>query len=356
MTAALGLAIALGLTVTVPALGDDETPSPTPEATDTTDATETTEPTDGTDATETAEATESPEATATAEETEEPLPEIEPSLDLAGIEVEGEPGEKPTVTVPFPWAINRSQNKVLDKGDGALVLPGDIVRVHYIGVDGRTGEVFDNSYDSGEPIAFSLTGVVTGFAKGLTGQRVGARILMAMPSDDAYGDYGNGDTISAGDSLVFVAEIIDASRHSVSGTAADTPAGLPDVSGDLKPAVTLPVAAEQPAELQVATVIAGDGPAVEEAGYVQVNYVEYAWSGDTLTFIRQTYGTGSGPIYSYLGGTTVPAWTSGLVGVTQGSRVLIVSPPEQAYPTGDAKLGISAGDYSVWVVDVLFAG
>jgi peptidylprolyl isomerase len=329
----------------------DESAAPEDEATDG----EATDEADAGDETDTAEGDETDTAEGEdGEEAEEEAPAIPASANLDGIEVAGDAGAKPTVTVPFPWAINRSQNKVLDKGDGPLVLPGDVVRVNYLGVDGRTGEVFDNSYDSGAPVSFSLNGVVTGFAKGLTGQNVGSRILMAMPSDDGYGDSGNGDTIEGGDSLVFVAEIVSTSRRAVSGAVAEIPAGLPLVTGDIKPEVTLPANPKLPDDLQVVTLIEGDGEAIVDGGYAQVQYIEYAWSGETLTFIRQTYGQGTGPIYSYLG-SAVPAWNTALAGVKEGSRVLIVSPPDQAYPTGNKKLGVAEGDYSVWVVDVLFA-
>ncbi|MDR1807758.1 MAG: FKBP-type peptidyl-prolyl cis-trans isomerase [Propionibacteriaceae bacterium] len=369
--AALACCLALGLGLVTAAPGAQALPTadPTSAATSDTEAT----PTDETDATDETDTTDETDATDETDDTEaeEELPAIDPSYDLSGITVEGEPGEKPTVTVPFPWAINRSQNIVLNEGTGDFVLPNDLVRVNYIGVDGRTGEVFDNSYDSGEPVAFALSGVVTGFKKGLVGQRVGSRILLAMPSTDGYGDTGSGDLISAGDSLVFVAEIVSASRHSVSGTAAASPDGLPEVTGDLKPEVTLPVVAKQPDELQTVTIIEGDGPAIADiatVGYalIQVNYAEYTWTGDTLTFIRQTYGTSSGPLTNYLygsvppatlsAGQTVPAWITGLSGVKEGSRVLIVAPPEQGYPDGNDALGIKKGAYSVWVVDVLFAG
>jgi peptidylprolyl isomerase len=291
---------------------------------------------------------------ASVEPTEESTPPIPESTDLSAITVTGEPGTKPVVTVPAPWAINRSQNRVLNPGDGALVLPGDIVRIDYLGVNGRTGEVFDNSYDTGAPAVFPLSGVVAGFAKGLTGQRVGSRVLMAMPSADGYGDTGSGDAIQGGDSLIFVAEIKAVSRQSVSGTVAAIPDGLPLVTGDLKPQVTLPADARRQDTLQVVTLIEGDGPEAGSYAQLQVNYVEYAWTADNLTQVRQTYGTGAGPVYATLTTPTVNAWLEGLAQVKEGSRVLIVAPPDQAYPSGNSALGVPRGAYSVWVVDVLF--
>jgi len=306
-------------------------------------------------------ATESPTAEPTdATPTPSPTPTIPASTDLTAITLSGDLATSPVVTVAAPWAINQSQNKVVHAGSGALVLPGSVVRLNYVGVNGRTGEVFDSSFERGQPASFSLTGVVPGFAKGLTGQHVGSQVLMAMPSADGYGTSGqSGAGIQDGDSLIFFADILAVSRTGVSGTVGPIPTGLPIVTGDPLPQVTLPAQAQQPTDLQVVKLITGDGPAVTEGGRLQVNFAEYAWSGSGLTFIRQTYGTASGPVYASLtGGTTtvVPAWSTGLVGVTEGSRVLIVSPPAQAYPNGNAEIGVAKGDYSVWVVDVLFAG
>ena len=286
-----------------------------------------------------------------------PTPTIPASTNLDAVQVAGDLAAGPVVTVAAPWAINQSQNKVLGQGDGPLVLPGDVVRLDYVGVNGRTGQVFDSSFQRGQPAAFSLNGVVPGFAKGLTGQNVGSEVLLAMPSADGYGTSGQSNAgIQDGDSLIFYAHILAASRAGISGTVGPIPDGLPRVTGDPQPQVTLPAQPQQPTDLQAVTLITGDGPAVQSGGQLQVNYSEYAWNGGSLTFVRQTYGTSSGPIYASLSGEVVPAWSTSLAGVTEGSRVLIVSPPAQAYPNGNADIGVAKGSYSVWVVDVLFAG
>jgi len=339
---ALAAALALGLTACSgspdqgsSAASPDATALPTDEAT--TETSPTAQPTT--------------EASPTAS----PTPSIPASTNLNAITVTGDLNTGPAVAVAAPWAIDRSQNKVLGKGDGPLVLPGDVVRLDYVGVNGRTGQVFDSSFQRGQPAAFSLTGVVPGFAKGLTGQNVGSQILMAMPSADGYGTSGQASAgIEDGDSLIFYAHILAASRTGVSGTVGPIPDGLPRVTGDPQPQVTLPSQPQQPTELQVVTLITGDGPKVQQDGQLQVNYSEYAWNGGSLTFIRQTYGTSSGPIFASLSGV-VPAWSTGLAGVTEGSRVLIVAPPDQAYPNGNSDIGVAKGSYSVWVVDVLFA-
>ena len=68
--------------------------------------------------------------------------------------------------------------------------------------------------------------------------------------------------------------------------------------------------------------------------------------------MKQTYG------YSPLDGAlsaTIPGWQTGLVGQTVGSRVLLVVPAPQAYPSGNPRIDVKPGETMVYVVDILFA-
>jgi peptidylprolyl isomerase len=264
-------------------------------------------------------------------------------------------GDPAAVTVPAPWAIDKSRNKVLSYGNGATVPSGGLVKLDYVGVNGRTGAVFDSSFVAGSPVTFNLSQVVAGFSKGLAGQRVGSRVLLAMPGSDGYdGSDMTSIGIEEGDSLVFVVDIIEAPLSAPAGEQVAAAAGLPVVGGETgKPTLSLPAGAVFPTALTVQPVVQGAGEAVTAASQVQVNYTEYAWSPDgNFRFIRQTYGNSA--VAGALSGT-IAAWQEGLVGVTQGSRVILVAPPDLAYPEGAAKIGVAKGDASVFVVDVLFA-
>jgi peptidylprolyl isomerase len=80
-----------------------------------------------------------------------------------------------------------------------------------MGVNGRDGTVFDNSYERGEPVDFPLDGVVPGFQKAIAGQNVGSTVAVAMTSADGYPDGQPAAGIQPGDSLVFAIKILDAS-------------------------------------------------------------------------------------------------------------------------------------------------
>jgi peptidylprolyl isomerase len=80
-----------------------------------------------------------------------------------------------------------------------------------MGVNGRDGSVFDNSYERGAPEQFPLTGVVTGFQKAIAGQKVGSTVAVAMTSADGYADGQPAAGILPGDTLVFAIKILEAS-------------------------------------------------------------------------------------------------------------------------------------------------
>ena len=67
--------------------------------------------------------------------------------------------------------------------------------------------------------------------------------------------------------------------------------------------------------------------------------------------LEQTYG--AKPATAALA-SLVPGLQKGLVGQKVGSRVLVVVPPAEGYPQGNATPKVDPGDTLVFVVDVLF--
>jgi hypothetical protein len=117
----------------------------------------------------------------------------------------------PRVTVTTPFSVTQTQVHTLHAGDGPVVSSTAKVSVCYLGVNGRDGSVFDSSYDRGAPVDFPLTGVVTGFQKAISGQKVGSTVAVAMTPADGYPDGQPSAGIRAGDSLIFAIKILSAS-------------------------------------------------------------------------------------------------------------------------------------------------
>ena len=124
--------------------------------------------------------------------------------------VEGSKGTKPVLAFPGPDAPKGLQVQVLDAGDGRVVEAGDTIVAHYLGQT-WDGDVFDSSYDRGQPLDFQVgVGmVIRGWDDALVGQRVGSRLLLSIPAELGYGDRGVPQAgIAGGATLVFVTEIL----------------------------------------------------------------------------------------------------------------------------------------------------
>lgn len=116
----------------------------------------------------------------------------------------------PRINVTTPFSVTQTQVHTLHAGDGPMVPPTARVSVCYMGVNGRDGSVFDNSFERGTAVDFSLGGVVPGFQKAIAGQNVGSTVAVAMSSADGYPDGQPAAGIRAGDSLVFAIKILGA--------------------------------------------------------------------------------------------------------------------------------------------------
>ena len=112
--------------------------------------------------------------------------------------------------------------KDLKAGTGAVVAATDTITVNYIGVACSTGAIFDSSYKTGTPtpIPLSLTGVIPGWTKGLTGMKVGGQRLLGIPSADAYGAQGSPPAIAPDEVLWFVVDVTAATPATTTTTAA----------------------------------------------------------------------------------------------------------------------------------------
>ena len=117
----------------------------------------------------------------------------------------------PHVNVTAPFSVTETEVHTLHAGDGPVVAPTATVSVCYMGVNGRDGRVFDSAYERGSPAEFPLDGVVPGFQKAISGQKVGSTVGVAMTSADGYPDGQPSAGIQKGDSLIFAIKILSAS-------------------------------------------------------------------------------------------------------------------------------------------------
>jgi peptidylprolyl isomerase len=116
---------------------------------------------------------------------------------------------KPKVSVPNGPPPDELVIKDLEEGSGPEAKPGDEVTVQYVGVDYKTGEQFDASWDRGEPFTFKLGEglVVEGWEKGIPGMKPGGRRELIIPPELGYG-YRRTEGIPPGSTLIFVIDLI----------------------------------------------------------------------------------------------------------------------------------------------------
>ena len=115
----------------------------------------------------------------------------------------------PTLTLPGGDAPTELKLAVLKKGDGAEVGKGVDVVVNYTGMNWATQEVFDSSWERGEPSTFNTAEVIPGFTQALEGQKVGSQVLVVIPPALGYGSAADGSTSDLADqTLVFIVDIV----------------------------------------------------------------------------------------------------------------------------------------------------
>ncbi|NUQ81579.1 MAG: FKBP-type peptidyl-prolyl cis-trans isomerase [Bacteroidetes bacterium] len=96
--------------------------------------------------------------------------------------------------------------KMVKEGTGRKPGSDSKVRVHYRGTL-TNGQEFDSSYKRGEPIEFSLDGVIAGWTEGILLMKEGGKIELIVPPNLGYGNQGNGP-IPPGSILLFEVELL----------------------------------------------------------------------------------------------------------------------------------------------------
>lgn len=100
------------------------------------------------------------------------------------------------------------QYEILKEGNGRNPKATDTVRCHYHGtlIDGT---VFDSSYQRGEPAAFGLNQVISGWTEGVQLMKEGAKYRFYIPYNLAYGERGAGGAIPPYSALIFDVELLE---------------------------------------------------------------------------------------------------------------------------------------------------
>jgi peptidylprolyl isomerase len=267
----------------------------------------------------------------------------------------------PTVAVePTPLSVTETTTKVVKEGTGAQVKGDDIVSLKYVLVNGKDASVLDTNFGK-QNLGLSLesTNLLPGLKKGLSNQKVGSRVLIAVPPKDAFGTQGNTQIkVGATDTILFLMDVVAASKPlaAAEGKAVAPAAGLPTVKvDDGKPAtITIPKGRKPPTTTVAQPLVEGTGPKVAAGQTIRVTYTGALWKDGSV--FDSSANSADKYFETVIGKQQViKAWDSQLVGRPVGSRVLLVVPPADGYGAAGSPPKISGTDTLVFVVDILAA-
>ena len=140
---------------------------------------------------------------------EAPKPVDVPASKVPGVVLKkGEPVALDFKGLPKPKADGDLLRSVVKEGKGETVTSDMTVTANYLGQVYGAKQPFDESY-SKKPVPFSLSGVVQGWTIGLSGVKVGSRVLLQIPPALGYGEKAQA-SIPANSTLYFVVDIISA--------------------------------------------------------------------------------------------------------------------------------------------------
>jgi peptidylprolyl isomerase len=262
------------------------------------------------------------------------------------------------VSFPHPFAVDETVTQELVVGDGEEVTLGSSVGFHYVAANGRDGQVFFSSYESG-PVRISADPASTypGIAQALLSGRVGSRVVAAVAPADGFGESAVDVGVEPDDTVVFVVDILEV-RHPLlraEGAVVAPVEGQPRVTLDDtgKPSIEIP-ATQPPATLVAQPLVEGGGAVVEAGQTITVHYTGIVWASHAQ--FDSSWDRGRSTSFTIGTRDVIAGWDAGLVGQKVGSQVLLVIPPDQGYGSdGNPSAGITGTDTLVFVVDILDA-
>ncbi len=235
------------------------------------------------------------------------------------------PAPRPDVTPPAEIPTELTITDVTE-GSGWTAAAGDTVWVDYTGILSDDGTEFDNSYDRGEPIAFTIgTGaVIDGWDEGLIGARAGMQRRLDIPGDLAYGDSPpQGSGIEPGDALTFMVEV-----------RAVVPPSVAEDAPTINPA-SYPVGDA----LGVDETAAGDGHVLSEGDTAIAHTIIIDAESGVALF--NTWAEGQPLLIEMLPGYTIDGLYEGLLGMAVGGQRVLSIPSDLAFGSeGAAAIGL----------------
>jgi len=264
-----------------------------------------------------------------------------------------------------PLTVTATTTRVITAGKGAKLLKSDSIMFSYSLFNGKDGKQISTNFgDEMVPMDLGSIKLMTGLSKGLTGQPVGSRLLVAIPPADGFGAKGNPQAgVGPTDTIVYLIDVGSARTplSEAGGVAVQPKEGLPTATfhGAEPAQITIPKTAA-PTTLVVQPLLQGLGAVVKSGQNITVHYTGVLWKDGKKFDASSDRGA---PLDIQIGtGKVIPSWDKGLVGQTVGSRILLVVPPADGYGAkGSSPIGakgsppIGPKDTMVFAIEILAA-
>ena len=280
------------------------------------------------------------------------------SASTSGIEdlatISGDVGERPEVDLFTPVGADKSTFGDVTVGDGpALTSANQSAVIEFSLFSGKTGEpVAGTAYNDEQAQLVSVgywAQTVPAFGAALECATEGSRVLALVSPEDFGAQNLAGFGLEADEPIVAVFDVVKAFPSRADGALQyNDAAGMPTVvrAANGQPGIIVPDSAA-PTELEVQTLIKGDGEKVQKDDKILVNYTGVTW--DERTVFDSSWEREAA---TFDMAELIPGFTQGLTGQTVGSQVLIVVPPELGYKEQGSG-AVPANATLVFVVDIL---
>ena len=255
-----------------------------------------------------------------------------------------------------PFAITDYTWRVIEDGTGETIQPGHRVAIMVEAYNAGTGDQEFSSAASGKPETIPLAGegqdaTDDPFYQALVGLKVGACLIMTMvdPNADGGPDPNQGMLVAL---TVTAATTVPARASGEEMPQTDPKLPLVNLAADGAPSIELPANTQPPTQLVVQELIKGTGPEVKLDQAITVHYTGWLWSDGSK--FDSSWDRGDPATFDLTIGQLIDGWTTGLAGLTVGSQVLLVVPPDQGYGSTDRGT-IPPDSTLVFVIDLLHA-
>jgi FKBP-type peptidyl-prolyl cis-trans isomerase len=127
-----------------------------------------------------------------------------------------------------PFSVTVTTTKVITPGKGPKLSKDNSIQFNYLLLNGKDGKENESSFGKTTAgLDLSSASLLPGLSKGLTGQQIGSRLLVAIPPVDAFGAAGNAKTgFGPADTVVFFIDLLSASTPLKTATGTAVPRRL----------------------------------------------------------------------------------------------------------------------------------